>query len=773
MGIQKTLAKLQESERGLLLRITRRMINYLCWQGISDAEELLLSLSANALEKPGSRDENVPQARYDFKALASMKDEVFRLACEHLSAGEVENCIESWVREDRTAFLVDVMEKPNNSLEEISAALDRFRQLEFEEDDLPPAMQASLRVALLRRIFSEQLDFINSAKRFARVSDFYELVERMVSPSNSHGKLGGKSAGIFLATNVIRRVEGDHDLLGEIRLPRTWYLSSDGLLDFIRYNNLDDVYSRKYMDIEQIRQDYPHLVQVFKNSYFAPEIIGGLSRALQDLGNNPLIVRSSSLLEDRSGSAFSGKYKSLFLPNQGRWQERLDALIDAIAEVYASIFGPDPIEYRAERNLIDVHEEMGIMIQQVVGQRVGRYFLPSFSGVAFSNNQFRWSPRIRQDDGLVRLVPGLGTRAVDRISDDYPILLAPGQPTLRVNVTPGEIMRYSPSKLDLINLETNSFETMRVADLLAEVGLDYPGVMRMISIVDEDRIARPSPLNVDFESGNAVVTFEGLVTGTRFVKQMRSLLEHLEEETGGPVDVEFASDGESLYLLQCRPQGYSAEEAPSPIPAELPPERVLFSAGRFVSNGRVPPITHIVYVDPGAYDQISDLAELKKVGRAVGRLNKILRRKQFILMGPGRWGSRGDIRLGVDVGYSDINNTSVLIEIARKKGSYVPDLSFGTHFFQDLVEAGIRYLPLYPDDEGILFNEEFFTKSKSILTELLPSCESLSGVLRVIDVADQAEGQVLRLLMNADLDQAVGLLVLPGQDNFFTEDVAG
>ncbi|MBK6678651.1 MAG: hypothetical protein IPG53_00820 [Ignavibacteriales bacterium] len=98
--------------------------------------------------------------------------------------------------------------------------------------------------------------------------------------------------------------------------------------------------------------------------------------ALDDFGDRPIIVRSSSLLEDQVGSAFSGKYKSLFLANQGSKPERLSALMDAIAEVYASTFGPDPIEYRTERGLIDFHEEMGIMIMEVVGTRVGDYFFP-------------------------------------------------------------------------------------------------------------------------------------------------------------------------------------------------------------------------------------------------------------------------------------------------------------------------------------------------------------------------------------------------------------
>src|SRR5438270_1900362 len=224
------------------------------------------------------------------------------------------------------------------------------------------------------------------------------------------------------------------------------------------------------MEIDQVRQEYPHLVALFKRSSFPSEFAKGLALALDDLGDVPLIVRSSSLLEDRPGSAFSGKYKSLFLGNQGSKEERLAALMDAITEVYASIFGPDPTEYRAERGLLDVHEEMGIMIEEVVGMKVGKYFLPACSGVAFSNNEFRWSSRIKRTDGLIRLVPGLGTRAVDRVADDYPVLIAPGQPTLRANVTVDEVLKYSPKRVDVINLETNAFETVSTHQLLTYCG---------------------------------------------------------------------------------------------------------------------------------------------------------------------------------------------------------------------------------------------------------------------------------------------------------------
>jgi len=404
---------------------------------------------------------------------------------------------------------------------------------------------------------------------------------------------------------------------------------------------------------------------------------------------------------------------------------------------------------------------MGILIQEVVGNRVGKYYLPSFAGVAFSNNEFRWSPRIKREDGLVRMVPGLGTRAVDRLSDDYPILIAPGRPQLRVNATLEETLRYAPRRIDVIDLETNEFETVDLSDFLREVGHDLPAVERLVSVIQDNRLTQRSKLNLDFEQDDIVVNFESLIAKTDFIRQMRIILAVLQEALGTPVDIEFASDGNHFYLLQCRPQSYSDDDQPQAIPKDIPRSAVVFDANRYVSNGRVADITHIVYVDPDGYASLTSKKEMQEVGRAVGQLNKILPKHQFLLMGPGRWGSRGDIKLGVPVTYSDINNSAMIVEIARKRGNYTPDLSFGTHFFQDLVEAGIRYLPLYPDDPDITFNERFLTESRNALGDLLPEFKNLEKVLRVIEVPRVASGKILKVFMNADLEEAVGVLTQP------------
>jgi len=749
---------LKRTDPQLLQRISHRMVNHLRWKGVDGLEALFRVRDA---EGP-TDDKNRPLDLRALREIPIPTSRVFQIAAENCSEEEILHAVQTWINKDKISFLINAVEWQESSLNDVTDALERFRVLGMNEEDFPLSVQSVLRVALLRRFFTAENGFINIAKEYVKVLDFNDISRQVIHPPGSYGKLGGKAAGLFLAAKILERSAEEDPQLEGIRVPRTWYIASDGVIAFIRHNNLEDVYDRKYLDIEEVRQRYPYLIQLFKSSPLPPEIRNGLSLALEHLGDRPLIVRSSSLLEDSTGAAFSGKYKSLFLANQGTKEERLRALRDAVAEVYASIFGPDPIEYRAERNLLDVHEEMGILIQEVVGTRVGKYFLPAFSGVAVSNNEFRWSPRIKREDGLVRMVPGLGTRAVDRLSDDYPILLAPGQPGLRVNATPEEIIRYSPRMVDVINLEAGIFESVQLDDFLKECGNDLPLLRRMISLVDHGEIRRPGGLRIDFEKQEAVVTFEGLANDTPFVGQMAKMLQVLRHKMATPVDLEFASDGTDLYLLQCRPQSFFGVGVPDAIPRGIPKDKILFSAHRYVSNGEVPEITHVVYVDPEEYAQLPDLDLLKEVGRAVGRLNNILPRRQFILMGPGRWGSRGDIRLGVSVTYSDINNTAVLVEIARKTGNYVPDLSFGTHFFQDLVEANIRYLPLYPDEPENDLNEAFLRRGKNLLPELLPEFEHLSDTVRVLEVPAEKEGQVLKILLNADLDEAVGLFAQPG-----------
>ncbi len=758
------LEMLKKTDPKLLVRVSKKMVNYLCWSGIKEAENLFERFSPELISKDGiPQDENRPYQLHPSSDYTAISNEIFDVAENFLSEQEILNSIHKWIKQDQSGFLVNILEDSGSSLVEISSAIERFHHLSPQGLELTNSREKNFRVALIRRILSDQPSFIDIAKRFIEIDDFNELIQRIVYPTESHGKLGGKGSGLFISDLILKKSTSNNEFIRNVKIPKTWYLTSDSVLKFMKYNNLEDIIEQKYKDIDQVRKEYPYVVHVFKNSTFPPEILKGLSQALDDFDEVPLIIRSSSLLEDRLSTVFAGKYKSLFIANQGSKEERLEQLLDAIAEVYASTFGPDPIEYRAERGLLDYHEEMGILIQEVVGNKIGDYFLPAFAGVAFSQNDYRWSSRIKPEDGLLRIVPGLGTRAVDRLSNDYPILISPGQPNLQVNITLDEIIRYSPKNLDVINLKTRQFETISLQDLLKDHGRKYKGIDNIVSVLAENHIQQVKKLAMDFERDNFVVTFDGLIKKADFINQVNSILKILEEEYGYPVDIEFAHDGTDFYLLQCRSQSYREASSPAEIPLNIPDNDIIFSANKYISNGVVNNISHIVYVDPDKYSELTEYEELVSVGKAIGRINAILPKRQFILLGPGRWGSRGDIKLGVPVSYSEINNTAMLIEIARKQKNYAPDLSFGTHFFQDLVESDIRYLPLYPDDPKTDFNFDFINNSNNILSDLFPDLETLTDVIKIIDVATTTKGHVLKVLMNAEEEQALAIISDPSE----------
>ena len=761
------LELLRNTDSPLLARLSRKMTNFLFLGGSEEAKELLEHFSPSYKEDDSGLVENLnqPRKRIAIQDLLPISEKVFQIAVKTLGKNHTLKAIQKWIREEKSSFLVNVLGDSKSSLNDISDAIGRYHHLDPTGTELSVPRQKAFRVSLVRRMLSDQTHFINVAKNFFNVNDFYDLLNRVITPAKGSGKLGGKSAGVALADKILKSSYKHKELFANIKTPKTWYITSDGSRSFLVYNNLEEVFDQKYKEITQVQFEYPHVIQVFKNSHLSPEIVKGLSLALDDFGETPLIVRSSSLLEDGLGAAFAGKYRSVFIANQGSKQERLIELMDAIAEVYASMFGPDPIKYRAERNLLDFHEEMGVMIQEVVGKKVGQYYFPTCAGVALSKNDFLWSPRIKPEDGLIRLVPGLGTSAVDRLGDDYPALIAPGQPTLSVNASIDEKIRYSPKGIDVINLTTRSFETIELRKLMGEVGSEYPNISQVMSILDQDRFRKIMPLFDNLETSNLVVTFDVLRKETNFIKQVGAMLNVLEEVLGVPVDIEFASDGDNLYLLQCRPQSYGDEYEPVDIPVPASEESVLFTANRFVSNGLLKGITHIVYVDPVNYGKLESREALLNVGRAVGKLNQLLPKRCFILMGPGRWGSRGDIKLGVNVTNSDISNTAMLIEIARKQGSYVPDLSFGTHFFQDLVEASIRYLPLYPDEYGNVFNEQILMESRNYLEDILPEYAALADTVKVIDVPLAFEGLELSVFMNAAQSRAEAHLTKPSQND--------
>ncbi|MDY0296961.1 MAG: PEP/pyruvate-binding domain-containing protein [Acidobacteriota bacterium] len=751
---------LEKVDLVLLNRLLRRMIYYLFKRNVDEITEVLrlLEPSYSSGDPSDSLYTNVPNPKVDIQSLRHFTHEIFQIAEEHLPQEEITRQIHSWMAQERSRFLAIAVENINISLMDIRETIERFINIPRGESYLSPDEFINIRVALIRRFFSNNLKYINVAKHYIKVIDFYEILAKTAGPGKGSGKLGGKSSGLILASRILEAEKTKNPDLGNVRIPRSWYITSDTIMDFIHINALEEVISVKYLESHEVRAGYSYLQQLFKHSFFPPDIINQLDSILTDIGDNPIIVRSSSLLEDSFEAAFSGKYKSLFLSNTGPRSERVSRLLDAIAEIFASTFGPDPIEYRKERGLLDFQEEMGILIQEVVGTRVGKYFAPTYAGVAFSRNEFRWSPRIERCDGMVRMVMGLGTRAVDRVGDDYTFLASPGKPGLKVNIKYEDVIKYSQSKIDVLNLESNQFETLPIAKFLADFAMEFPGVEKVVSIDRQGNLVPPVGTLLNVEKNDLVVTFQNLTDNSRFFPQIHAILNLLESALESPVDVEFASDGKHLYILQCRPQSQVRVHAEVPLPRDVPADRLLFRATRFISPGSLPQLQYIVYVDPAGYAGLSSAEAMKQTAKTVSRLNRLLPRRSFILIGPGRWGSRGDIRLGVPVSYSDINNTAMISELAVVKDGYVPELSFGTHFFQDLVEADIKYLPLYPHEPDNAFNFELFASAPNHLTRLISEAAELENVIRVIHCEDLVPGSVFTVAMDSEQSVAVGFI---------------
>lgn len=747
---------LQHSDHVLLLRLCEKMMSLLA-AGHQDLNEVILQ-KMNWLDYEQSGELNTPLKNLPELDPVTFSENVFLAATRFLTDIEIYENINLWIIQRKTYDLIALVSRSGVDAKDISKNLKQYiKAVEYGGKGCE-ATRRWLIVELSRRFLTDEPWMIETIRQHVRIEDFSELLESYISSPHNTGQIGGKATGFFVSNCILRTHAEQIPELKSVRLPKTWYLSSNELDLLLSENGLEELNEHKYKDSLEIRICYPGIIRKIKSLSFSAYVSNELSVLLDQCGDTPLIIRSSGQLEDQLDSSFSGKYKSLFIPNQGTKTERLQQLAEGILEVYASVYNPDAIQYCKERNLLDRIEKMGVMIQTVVGRRIGPYYFPLFAGVAFSTNELLWSRRIKREDGLLRMVMGLGTRAVDRVGDDYPIMVSPGQPGLSINRTPDEMQKYSPKQFDAIDVESRRFVTLSVSDFLREYGGSLPQLEQVASILKEDFIKDLNPFFTDFQSDILLITFEGMIRKTKIVSQLKSFLDVLKEHLGHAVDVEFAGDGEYLYLLQCRPQSQSRDASPAAIPDNIPPQARIFTANRYVSNGRVSKIQTVVYVDPEEYSVLKNRQDFLNTACAIREINNSLPRKSFILLGPGRWGSRGDVTLGVPVSYSDISNTAMLIEIAGKESRLQPELSFGTHFFQDLVETNIRYLPLYPEDKEVTFYKEFFTGSNNQLAVLAPAYADLSNVIHVISMEKSYPGRQMEVLMNAELGLAVAYL---------------
>ncbi len=602
---------------------------------------------------------------------------------------------------------------------------------------------SELKVVLIRQLISDQLRYINIAKEWYTVQDLAEVRRR----KTGSGRIGGKAAGMLLANRIIQRI-GDEEMRDHIRVPETYFLGSDVFYNFMEVNNLVHWNDQKYKPEDEMRAEYPQILSEFEHGTFPLEVIERLESILSQVGEKPLIVRSSSLLEDNFGTSFAGKYDSWFCPNQADHQENLRNLMRSIAKVYASTLNPGALLYRRSKGLQDYDERMAILIQVVEGEKFGKYYFPMAAGVAFSRNLYRWAPQIKKEDGFIRLVWGLGTRAVDRVGNDYPRLVALSHPLLRPNSSSDAIRRYSQQYIDLINIERNELQSLPIHTVINS----YYEPLRFV--VQQDHEDYFSSLRSNIIEGDLTslrITMEDLLKRTPFAARMKSILQTLEQYYQSPVDLEFTVELNhqnphktevDITLLQCRPQSQLEVTTRVQVPVDLDESKIIFSTNFMVPEGFVPDIQAILFVVPEEYYALPTADLRSKLSRTIGKLNAMMAKTPYICVGPGRWGTSNP-DLGVYINYGDIYNTRALIELTGEGYGLAPEPSLGTHFFQDLLESQIYPLALNLDDKDVRFNRDFFYASKNHLLDYLPGEAELSHCLRIIHVKSSHPGQKL------------------------------
>lgn len=746
-------------------RIRQQMRRELFARGLVEPQEFenevrktaLLSQEREGLRNPVSEEPaEVWEAR-----LMRVRDQLTDLKFSNLLTMDALEKIIGEVLSERGIDMVGLMLSLNPELAPLDLVFEQAMTIERLPSDERATYDARLqetKVVLIRSLISDSLRYITIAKQFFDIADLMQIRSHKIGP----GRVGGKAAGMLLAHRILSRVSTiTQDTC--LSTPESYYIGADLFYMFMSINNLFHWNDQKYKEENEMRADFPAIQRDFELGEFRPDISQRLEALLGTVGRVPLIVRSSSLLEDNFGTAFAGKYESIFLPNQATSRENLQALTRGIARIYASTLNPNALLYRRSRGLQDYDERMGVLIQVVEGERSGRYFMPLGAGVAFSRNLYRWAPQIRREEGFVRLVWGLGTRAVDRVGNDFPRLIALSHPLLRPSTDPRAIRHYSQQFVDLIDLDDNVFKTMPAVEVLNS---DY-GPLRYLAQVDDDGYI--SSLRTRFFGGDnrqLVITFEELLQRTPFAERMRDILRLLEQHYQAAIDLEFTlsvhedSKGKPelcLTILQCRPQSQLQITAAAALPANLPEEDILFQTRFVVPEGYIPCVDFIVFVPPEGYFKLASLGLRTELARCIGHLNAALADEKFICVGPGRWGST-NTDLGVPIDYGDIYHARALVELAGEGIGLPPEPSLGTHFFQDLLESQIYPLAILLDDAENIFKRSLFYGAPNRAAERIAVPEDLKDALRLIRIADFRPEHHMEIVMSDDKGIAVAFL---------------
>ncbi len=569
-------------------------------------------------------------------------------------------------------------------------------------------------------------------KKHFKPEDYFFVREHMVGT----GLIGGKACGMLTARKIIENRRPD--IFDHMEPHNSFFIGSDVFYTYIVENGFWDlrVLQREPEGYFTVADEFADRLM---HGRFSAKIEEEFIRLLEYYGPAPIIVRSSSILEDGFGNAFAGKYESVFCPGNGSLSQRLSEFEDAIRIVYASTMSRSALDYRLRRGLGDKDEQMALLVMRVSGANYGKYYMPCVAGVGYSYSTYRFLDSLDPKAGMLRMVMGLGTCAVDRVEGSYPRLVSLDRPMATAYKSAAEHHRYSQRNVQLI--DTESGRLVQVPCTTAEKKL--PPKLKNLLLdhdVEAERRFRDRGQFRDIR----FVTCSGFVGNSDMMSDMQGLMQAIQEAYGQPVDIEFTinimeDDSYVINLLQCRPLLVFKDRARQMIPKDLREEDIFIDC-RHTSMGQSQEmhVDAIVYVDPIAYYEMP-YNRKHLVAGAIGKINWYFQKKnkKLVLIVPGRVGTSSP-ELGVPTTFSDISEFSAIFEVAESRVGYNPELSYGSHIFQDLVENEILYMAVFEDERTRIFTMDPVTQKENHLAMIDPDLESLSSILGLY-LMDQGE----------------------------------
>lgn len=563
-------------------------------------------------------------------------------------------------------------------------------------------------------------------KRYFTPADYFALRDRMIGS----GAIGGKACGMLLARKIAQREIPEFSRYSEPH--DSFYIGSDVFYTYIVSNGCWR---------QRIRQRTPEgyfseaegLKTALLGGVFPSNIREQFQKVLDYFGQSPFIVRSSSFLEDGFGNAFAGKYESVFCVNQGDAQQRLDAFEQAVRVVYASTMNRSALEYRLQRGMSQKDEQMAVLVQRVSGSYFGRWFMPGAAGVGYSHSTYQWHRDMDPDAGMLRLVTGLGTRAVDRTGEDYPRLANLDRPAVTVAATVADKHRFSQRYVDVLDCQQNQLRELPLDQLLPSLPLWYRR-----SVMERDREAESVLRSRGAFREVWFANCQALLENRTFTGLMRQILKTLERVYENPVDIEYTVNMDEagafvVNLLQCRPlyQGRSGERVDL---RGLRLAETLFDlrdSSMGASGHR--PIDTVVWIDPKGYHAYP-YGKKATLAAAVGKVNRHYRGsgKGLLLLAPGRLGTSSP-ELGIPLSFGEITSFCVVCEVSDRQAGFTPELSYGSHMFQDLVEAEIAYGAVWGDAKTAAYRPELLDRWEDQFPALCPEYPELHGMVRVFE----------------------------------------